>query len=128
MNIPADRQIIDGEIASYWFDDGVLVSLSNSTKRTIANIKANVALVKQITGKKKVPLLIYLKNSPVPDKDTRKFAAEQVSEIYSAMAMVSKPGLAAFIMKLLFKIKPPPIPMKHFTDDKAAMQWLRQFV
>jgi hypothetical protein len=128
MTAPTDRQTFEGEIATYWFDDGILVSLSKSPKRTVANITGNVALVKQLTNNKKIPLLIYLKNSPVPDAETRKFAAEQLPKIYTAMAMVSKPGLAAFIMSLLFKLKPSPIPMKNFTDDNAAKEWLRQYL
>jgi len=128
MTTPADRPVFGGEIASYWFDDGILVSLSKNPKRTVANITGNVALVKQITGDKKIPLLIYLSSSPIPDKATRKFATEQLPLIYRAMAMVSKPGLANFIMKILFMLKPPPIPMKSFTDDNAAKEWLRQFI
>jgi hypothetical protein len=127
-NIPTDRPTYDGEIATYWFDEGVLVSLSKSPKRTVENISSNVALVKQITGNKRVPLLIYLSKSPVPDKQTRKFATTQLPVIYSAMAMVSKPGLAQFIMKILFRFQSPPIPMKSFTDDVAAKEWLKQFV
>lgn len=127
MLIPTDRQIFEGEIATYWFDEGILVSLSKSPRRTVELIKGNIALVKEITGHKKVPLLIYLKNSPVPDKETRKFSTEQLPEIYTAMAMVSKPGLAKFIMNILFVLKPPPIPMKSFTDDKAAKEWLKQY-
>ena len=122
--IPADRPIYEGEIATYWFEEDILVSLSKSPKRTIENIAGNVALVKKITGNKRVPLLIYLSPSPVPDKATRKLATEQLPVIYSAMAMVSKPGLATFIMDILFLLKPPPIPMKSFTDDKAAKAWL----
>src|SRR6478752_7019492 len=103
VTIPTDREIIEGEIATYWIDDdGVLVSLSKSVKRTVANISGNVALVKKITNNKKTPLLIYLANSPIPDKETRKFSAEQVPTIYSAMAMVSKPGLAQLVMKMVF--------------------------
>src|SRR4051812_12314676 len=128
MQIPTDRQVFEGEIATYWFEDGVLVSLSKSIKRTVRNITGNVTLVKQITGNKPVPLLIYLSNSPVPDKDTRKFSTEQLPVIYSAMAMVSKPGLARFIMNILFRLKPPSIPMKSFTDDKEAKEWLKQYV
>src|SRR5438067_473726 len=124
MTIPTDREIFDGEIATYWFDEGILVSLSKSPKRTVANISANVAFVKKITNTRKVPLLIYQKNSPVPDKETRRFSTEQLPTIYSAMAMVSKPGLAQLIMNMLFRLKPPPIPMKSFTDDKEAMEWL----
>jgi len=127
MTIPTDRPVIEGEIASYWFEEGILVSLSKSPRRTVENITSNVALVKKITGNKRVPLLIYLSNSPVPDKATRKFATEQLPVIYSAMAMVSKPGLAKFIMNILFMLTPPPIPMKSFTDDSAAKEWLKQF-
>jgi len=125
---PTDREIYEGEIATYWFEDGILVSLSKNPQRTVANITDNVALVKQITGNKRVPLLIYLSNSPIPDKETRAFSTTQLPVIYSAMAMVSKPGLAKFIMNILFSLKPPPIPMKSFTSDKAAKEWLRQFL
>jgi hypothetical protein len=109
-------------------DDGILVSLSKSPRRTVANIKGNVELVKQITNNKIVPLLIYLSPSPIPDKETRKFVNEQLPNLYKAMAMVSKPGLASFIMKFLFRLKSPPIPMKNFTDDEEAREWLLQFV
>ena len=131
MNIqkPTDRQTWEGEIATYWFDDnGILVSLSKSILRTVENISSNVVLVRSITDNKPVPLLIYLANSPIPDKQTRKFSTEQLPVIYSAMAMVCKPGLSKFIMNILFGLKPPPIPMKSFTNDKAATQWLKQFL
>jgi hypothetical protein len=128
ITTPTDRQTFEGEIATYWFEGGILVSLSKSPQRTVSNISGNVALVKEITGNKKVPLLIYLCNSPVPDKETRRFAATQLPVIYSAMAMVSKPGLSKFIMNILFALKPPPIPMKSFTDDTAAKEWLKQYL
>lgn len=128
MTPPTGKQLYEGEIATYWFDDGILVSLSKNPKRTVANISANVDLVKRITNNKRMPLLIYLSSSPVPDKETRKFSTEQLPVIYSAMAMVSKPGLAKFIMNILFALKPPPIPMKSFTNDEAAKEWLKQYV
>jgi hypothetical protein len=128
VQIPTDREIFEGEIATYWIDDGILVSLSKSPMRTVANIRENVALVKRITNNKKVPLLIYLSNSPVPDKETRKFSTEQLPIVYSAMAMISEPGLAKFIMNLLFKLQPPPIPMRNFSNKKEAKEWLKQYL
>ncbi len=121
--------LIEGEIADYYFDtEGILYSYSKSIKRTVENIGRNVALVKQITGNKPVPLLIYLTDSPVPDKATRQFSTEQLPNIYKAMAMVSKPGLSQLIMSLLFKFQKPPIPMKSFTDDQKAREWLEQSI
>ena len=127
MTPPTDRPVFEGEIATYWFDDGILVSLSKNPKRTVASITANIALVKEITGNKKVPLLIYLSDSPMPDKETRKFSAEQLPNVYTAMAMISKPGLSKLIMNVLFGLKTPPIPMKSFSDAMKAKEWLQQF-
>ena len=89
MILPPDsKEIIRGEIADYWFDsDGILYSYSKNPTRTINNITENIALVKQITGNKIIPLLIYLSNSPVPDMATRNFASEQFPNVYKAMAM-----------------------------------------
>jgi|SRR6185436_13881497 len=128
VNIPTGCEIFEGEIATYWFEGDILVSLSKNPKRTVENITGNVALVKRITNNRRVPLLIYLSDSPVPDRQTRKFAAEQLPVIYSAMAMVSKPGLAKLIMNILFSLKSPPIPMKSFSDDKEAKNWLKEFI
>lgn len=126
---PDNVQLIKGEIADYWFaPDGILYAYSRNPIRTVINITENIALVKSITNGKIIPLLIYLSKSPIPDKATRKFAAEQLPNVYSAMAMVSKPGLSKFIMNILFSIKPPSIPMKSFTDDAKAKEWLIQFV
>jgi len=128
MTLAQDKTLIHGEIADYYLEDGILVSLSKSTKRTVKNITSNVALVKEITGNRPIPLLIFLSNSPVPDKAARNFSKSQLPVIYKAMAMVSKPGLAKFIMNILFSLQRPPIPMKGFSDATEAKQWLKQFV
>jgi hypothetical protein len=123
-----DKQIelIRGEIADYYLsEEGILFSYSKSIKRTIELIDRNAHLVKEITGNKPVPLLIHLVNSPIPDKETQRFSKDKLPEIYSAMAMVAKPGLSAFIMKILFQFQKPPIPMQSFTDEQKALNWLK---
>jgi hypothetical protein len=128
MNSLENTPIVKGEIADYKFYEGILYSYSKNPKRTIQNISDNITLVKNITGNKKVPLLIYLSNSPIPDKETRKFSTEQLPNVYTAMAMVSKPGLSKLIMNILFKFTAPPIPMKSFSDDQQAKEWLKQYI
>jgi hypothetical protein len=128
MNIPTDRQIYHGELGTYWFEDDILISVAKSQRRTIDNIRSNAELVRQATGGKKTPVLVYLKPYPIPDRATRKCAAEHVPHLYSAMAMVSKPGLASFVMNITFALNPPTIPMRHFTDDWAAKEWLREYL
>jgi len=129
MIVPYESELIKGEIADYRFDEsGILYSYSKSIQRTVKNISDNVELVKRITGNKTVPLLIYLCNSPMPDKATRQFSTEQLPTIYKAMATVSKSGLSKLVMNVLFKFKKPPIPIKSFSDDQEAREWLMQYV
>jgi hypothetical protein len=123
-----NSELIKGEIADYRYFEGILYSYSKNPVRTIKNITENIALVKQITGNKIIPLLIYLSDSPVPDKETRKFSTQQLPHVYKAMAMVSKPGLSKLIMNILFKFTSRPIPMKSFTNDQEAKEWLQQYV
>jgi hypothetical protein len=125
--IPTDREVVEGEIATYWLeDDGTLVSVSKPVRRTVENLSANAELVRRITGGRPAPLLIYLSTSPVPDRAARQLSTALLPQSYSAMAMVSDPGLASFIMNILFSLQPPPIPMRNFTDDQEARAWLRR--
>ncbi len=129
INIPTDKKIIQGTIADYYFmDNGILVSLSKSPKRTIENIRANKELIAQITGNKKVPLLIYLTSSPMPNKATRKYVNQVLPEMYTAMAMISDNGLGKFIMNVLFKFNKPVIPMKSFSNEADAVAWLKDYL
>ena len=118
---------VKGEIADYYFDqtDGILYAYSKKTKRTVQLIQENIKLVQSIVGNKPVPLLIYLCNSPVPDKATRTYSTQNLAKVYSAMAMVSKPGLSQYIMNILFRFSKPPIPMCSFVDDRKARKWLQ---
>ena len=125
MEVPKDVELFKTELSTYWFDkDGLLISTSTDVKRTIENTTKNFELVRQITNGRKVPLLVYIAKSPVPDKKTRGFVAKELPTVYTAMAMVPTSGLGKIIMNAIFKFKPPSIPMKSFSSDNEAKQWL----
>jgi hypothetical protein len=111
MQPPDNIQLIKGEISRLLVRQrGYIIFLVKKSNPGPLKILPKILnLVKRITHNKKVPLLIYLSKSPVPDKATRKFSTEQLPNIYTAMAMVSKPGLTKLIMNVLFKFKAPPI-------------------
>jgi hypothetical protein len=128
IELPTDRPTWDGEIATYWFEGDILVSRSKPVRRTIQNLTTNAGLVAKITDGRPCPLLIFLSDSPMPDKAARKLSNELLPKNYSAMAMISPPGLPRFIMKLLFGLREPPIPMKVFDQERDAKTWLLQYV
>ncbi|MEO7424137.1 MAG: hypothetical protein ABI036_03055 [Fibrobacteria bacterium] len=54
--------------------------------RTIRNTSENFDLVRRITGNMKIPHLVYLSKSGIPDKATRDHVARELPKVYSAMA------------------------------------------
>ena len=117
---------ISSSIATYSRNGEILISRSLPVQRTVNNLKENAEIVRSITNGKRTKVLVFLCNSPVPDKIARKLSAELVPQLYSAMALVSKPGLAQLVMKMVFAFQNPAIPVKIFTDSETAIIWLRK--
>jgi hypothetical protein len=129
MEVPQNVEVFKTELSTYWFDfDGILNATSTDVKRTIENTRKSFELVRKISNNRKVPLLIYVSRASVPDKQTRDFVAKELPTVYAAMAMVSKSRLGKMIMNALFRLRRPTIPMKTFSNDKEAKQWLKQFL
>jgi hypothetical protein len=128
MELPKDRQLYEGELGTYWFDDdGILNSKNNNTMRGVENITKNALLVKKITHNTPVCTLVYLARSRKPDKATRELVNKVLPELYKAMAIVSSSALGEFVMNFLFRISPPTIPIKVFSGEAEARAWLKQY-
>lgn len=117
--------IIRGELADYMPEEsGILVAYGNSRERTLQNVADNIRLIRKISGNKPVLMLMHVQNSPMPDSDTRKYIVEQMPISYKALALMVNPGFGSLIMNMLFKARKPPVPIKTFTDEKKAREWL----
>jgi hypothetical protein len=126
---PPNTEIHETEISTFWFDSsGILYSLSKSPTRTIENTRQNFELVKRISKNKKICHLTFLSKSGIPDKQTRTYVTSELPNVYKAMALVSKSGLGKVIMNILFGLKPPVLPMKTFSTEAKAKEWLKQYL
>jgi hypothetical protein len=120
---------LESEIAISWLgDDGILYSVSKPPTRTIENVKGNIEVVKKITGGKKACILVFLCPSGKPTKATREYVAKVLPGVYKAMAMVSSSGLGRIIMNFIFRFNQPSIPMKTFSNEAEAKEWLKNYL
>lgn len=126
MTIPSDRKTVESEIMHCWLEDDLLIFWEKPVRATLENISRHRELVDELTNGRRLPLLIYLKATPRPDRETRLEAAKGLVKHYTAIALVSSPELATEMIRL-FYLDQTDIPVQNFTDDWAAKEWLKQF-
>lgn len=122
--IPAGTRTWEGELATYWMQDGVLVALPHDVERTARNVKAAIELVKEITGGKRVPVLMHRGAAVDATDDALKLSAEQFPLVYSAMAWIQQGAISRWFANRRYKSA--AVPSRVFASGEEAMEWLRK--
>ncbi|MGZ4043811.1 MAG: DUF7793 family protein, partial [Bacteroidia bacterium] len=115
-----------------WFEDGILFSNPKPgvpPVLTMEEINEEMKVFRSITNNKKMCMVLESSpKSPPPPKDQRDFIAEQITSITKAMALVTTSPVSKMIANLFFGLKPPPYPMKMFTNKEDAVEWIKQYI
>ena len=133
MEIPKNVKTIELGSSILWFDeDGVLYSIPKpgairvSTKEE--TLKQMNELRKITGGEKKCMILQTDSSAPPPKKEDRDWIAKELESVMKAMAMISTSPLSRMVANLFFGFKPPSYPVKFFSNEKDAKQWINQYV
>jgi hypothetical protein len=128
MTHPENSQIYEGELATFWFDEnGILCAVSKKISRTMENQKANYALVREITGGKRVCLLADNTETYTQDEITRQYSAQEMPKLFKAMAVISHTVIGRAATHLFLYFHGQPIPIESFDNVEKAKEWLMQF-
>ncbi len=119
--------VIESELATYWLHDGILYSVVKSVPFTIERMEINFKVVAEITGNKKVCVLVDLTHALPVDKEARMYAAGVVSDYYKAMAFVSPSFFTRIIGNAFMALTNSPIPAKQFKTEEESREWLMEY-
>jgi hypothetical protein len=138
MKIPDHAKVIEMSTSLIWLDDdGVLYSVpkpgvtppdSLSREETLEEMRKFKEATGLTNGKKACMILETNSNSKPPKKEDRDFIAEQLNDITKAMAVISSSPLSRMIANLFFGLKPPAYPVKFFSNEKDAKEWIQQYL
>lgn len=131
MQVPTDTEIHDDPNSTWWIDkEGIVCSISkkNYVQESREAQRKRLDDFIRITGGKKMCMLLDITYARPSRKEDRDEAAELLAKVVKAMAMVSRSPLGRMIANLFFGLKPPPYPVKMFSDEKEAKEWLRQYL
>ncbi len=130
MVVPNDVEIFDLPTSVMWFDEnGILCSIAKKVpQQTVEEAKLTMIEFTKITKGKKVCLLSDSTDSPPLDKEMRDYAAEVIPAIAKAVAIISRSAVGKMAANLFFSIKKQPYPVKMFTEESEAKEWLKQYL
>ena len=129
MEPPKNIKLFKGELATFWFDDtGMLYANANGIPRTMENQKKNYDFIREISNNKKVYILTDTTTSSPLDKKIRIYVEKEVTTVFKAMAIISHSPLGKMIANSFLMIHSPFIPVKLFSGEKEAKEWLEKYI
>lgn len=133
MQPAKNAKIIDWPTSIMWYDeDGILYSVPKPgvpQVQTREESEKQMVAFREITGGKKTCMILQMdSNSQPPKKEDRDWIAKELDSVTKAMAVISTSPLSRMVANLFFGLKPPAYPVKFFSNDKDAKEWIKQYL
>ena len=129
MEAPANTKVYDFPTSTFWFEDGILCSVSKKAPaQTLEEAQKSIEEFKKILNGRKICMLLDVTYSPESTKEMRDYAAVEFPKFTKAIAMISKSALGKMLANLFFTLKTQPYPTKMFNDENEAKAWLKQYL
>ena len=133
MEIPNDVKVHDFASSHLWISKEGIVYSSPKTDayRELSHeeIKMQMDNFRTIIGNKKVCIVLESNPKAKPTKkEQRDFIASELSSVVKAMALITSSPASRIIANLFFGFKPPAYPVKMFSDEAKATEWIKQYL
>ena len=128
---PLNVEVIDWPSSVMWFDDdGVLYSIPKPNApqpKSKEEALAEMEKFRKLVGYKKTCMIVMTDSTaPPPKKEDRDWVAEELDSIVKAMGIISASPLSRMVANLFFGLKPPTYPVKFFSNQADAKEWIKQ--
>ena len=133
MEPPKNVKIVDWLTSKMWFDeDGILYSLPKPgapQPQTKEESQKQMDEFRKLVGNKKTCMILQTDSSaPPPKKEDRDWIASELDSVTKAMGIISTSPLSRMVANLFFGLKPPAYPVKFFSNEIEAKEWIKQYL
>jgi hypothetical protein len=123
--------VFETKTVQIWLDaDGILwVRLLPGVVLTLPEAEKNTAIMQELAGGKKRPVLTDMRQIGGITREARQFSAgEAVQKVNLALAMHVNSPFTRSLGNLWLGINKPPFPSKMFSRAEEAVVWLKGFL
>ncbi len=132
LEIPVNTIVYEHPIANYWTDgSGIWYTVTKNTPCTFEMMCDNISFLKKIFKGKRVCLVADATHDDHYDPETRAFLGYELKNVCKALAIMAGPSTRrsmSNLFSLSFILNQLPIPMKMFTDEEEAKEWLAGYL
>lgn len=124
-------EVIETRNAKVWLgDDGIIRSLQkHGAEETLDTAKENIAAILKVSKGKKRPLLVDMVAQKSITFEAREFYSDEArGSEGSALALLVGSPVSRVIGSVMIRISKPVLPIKLFTSEGDAIEWLRGFL
>jgi hypothetical protein len=108
----------------------IIVRISEGAQQHPADARQNLAACLELAGDRRRPLLIDIRRCRPLDADTRHtYSGQTLTQGFTALALlIESSPLGKMMGNVYFRVARPGIPTRLFSDEPAALDWLREHV
>jgi len=114
-----------------WMDEHGICheSYTEGTRLTIEDAREQIQIISEISGHKKVPLLVDLNNLiHVPRECRTYYASKEGEKIVKVTALLVGTQMSRVIGNFFIGLNKPATLVKLFISEKEALKWLKEYV
>lgn len=124
-------EIIDTGSSKIWMDDCGIIHTKYPVKIdvTLESAICDIGVIEKLSKGRKVPLLVNMGNTRSISRDAREyFSGKESVKVMAAAALVVNSAVHRVMGNFFLGINKPPFPLRLFSSEQEALEWLIQFI
>lgn len=123
-------KVIKSANAKFWIDQQGIghTNYNKDTSLTFDDAVNEVRIMKEMSGDKKIPVLVDINNvKSIPRESRVYYAGENAGKVYMAVALLIGSQTSRILGNFFLGLNKPKMPVKLFTSEEEALKWLEDF-
>jgi hypothetical protein len=124
-----DKSRFENEYASFWIEEGIVFFVYKPN--SVVSLEAAQKIVAdrvRFQKQEDFPIYCDIRGMKSADKEARNYLAKEGSSYARAVAVVVDSPMSKIIGNIYLGLNKPITPSRLFTDQKDAVEYLKQFV
>lgn len=126
MEPPISAEVFETTTSKYWFENGIMCIVTK--KAEPPNLETHIKDIQEFkkqAGDKKICAIAEINHTSQSSKEVRDYNIKELPELFKAIAFVIRNPLMRMIANLYLGAMDISFPVKMFSDDVEAKEWLK---